>query len=254
MLLWGTLLVVVFVVPLQLDPELQFHWNTILDGAGKAKLEPLLIAITGLLSLVVALIPSSPPPRGLLAGTLGLLGIALPNLLALGDGEIGLATILTLVGGFGAMLLAIGNLIRSEYRDATLPRILVTLGVLCVLAFYLVPVNGELGLMATVTAIVDAEGKAKVVGIGLLLPLVYAALSLLVWLPAPSGGLGKLLAWLWITIVMAMWLLARLTSLDTLPDEITTAPYHALLGWLPTTAFGVLLAYGFATILGKQLE
>lgn len=253
MFLWGGILILAFVTPTAIEPDLGFHWDMIIDGEGTAKLGPLLIAAIGLLAVLLAIIPTSPPPRGLIAGVLGLAGFTVPIALTLGQGEFELPQILTLVSTVGMVLLLPGLLIRNEYRESKAGRIMATLGALCVIAMYVVPVNDQIGIVAIFEGIIDGEGTLKIAGILLLLPVVLAVLSLLVWLPAPSTGLAKIWAWSF----MLLPLVVLLTSLIVKGDigaAVKGSPYKALMAWAPVTAYYVLIAYGFATIIGKKLE
>lgn len=252
MFIWGGLLLLAFVVPMSIDP-MGFQWDLIIDGEGKQKLAPLILASAGLLSLVLAIIPTSPPPRGLMAGLLGLVGFLVPTLLTLSGGDFGLGQILIMLALLGYMLLVPGLLLRSEYRESILPRLFVTIGVLCVLAMYLVPINDDIGLVRVFKALIDAPGKGKILALINLLPIVYAIVSLLAWLPAPSSGAGGVMAWLWITLP-AVDKLAGLLLHGEIAAAVKASPNLALLGWVPTAGYLVLLGYGFATVIGKKLE
>lgn len=252
MFIWGGLLLLAFVVPMSIDP-MGFQWDLIIDGEGKQKLAPLILASAGLLSVVLAMIPTSPPPRGLMAGLLGLVGYVVPALLALSSGEFGLGQIMYMLMMVGYILLVPGLLLRSEYRESILPRLFVTIGVLCILAMYLVPVNDDIGLVRVFKALIDAPGKGKVLALIMLLPIVYAIVSLLVWLPAPSSGAGKVMAWLWITLP-AVTAYAGLLLKGGIGEAVKASPNQALLSWVPMSAYLVLLGYGFATVIGKKLE
>jgi hypothetical protein len=151
------------------------------------------------------------------------------------------------------VLLVPGLLIRNEYCESMLPRILVTIGALCVLAMYLIPVHGKMALVEVFKGLIDAPGKEKVFAVIALIPLIYAVLSLLVWLPAPSTGLGTVVAWLWITSPLLMGLIALIVR-GHIGDVVKHRPFEALLGPATSSAYLVLLGYGFATILGKKLE
>ncbi len=252
MLVWGAALVVAFMVPVATDP-LTFWFNAIIDAEGTAKLEPLLMAAIGLLGIVLALIPTSPSPRGLIAGLLGLIGVVVPMLLVLSKGDFGLGQVMVLLGIVGLLTLVPGLLLRSEYRDAMLPRILVTIGVLCVLLPMVIPQNGSVHLIDMFKAIIDAPGKAKVTAIVHLGVPVIAVLSLLAWLPAPSGGGAKVFAWL----IIAWFAIEHFTGLlvgGGIGDAVSGAPFTALLAWVPVTAYVVFTGYGFATVFGKKLE
>jgi hypothetical protein len=255
MFLWGGALLLAFVTPLGIDP-LAFNWDTIIDSEGKAKLPPLIMAAVGLLSIVLALIPTSPAPRGLIAGLLGLVGIALPLVLA----EV--TEWKTLVPLGGTLLLIPGLLIREEYRESILPRIMVTLGVIALLLPLLVPANSVLPLVELFKQAIDAPGKAKVIPLLQIAHIVIAVLTLLAWLPAPASGGGKVFAWI-LLLWPAVMFLTTIVLADQIVDAVTQTPGAVLVwvaGWAVETAYfigtayAVLVGYGFATVIGKKLE
>jgi hypothetical protein len=261
MFIWGGALLVAFMVPVTTEPSLGFWFNAIIDGEGADKLFPLLMAAVGLLSIVLAAIPTSPAPRGMIAALLGLCGILIPDLLMLSKGEFGLGQILHLVTVVGVLTLVPGLLLRSEYRDSIMPRIMVTIGALCVLAPYLIPQGGDsLPLIDQFKAVIDAPGAAKVKAIIGLGPFLLALLSLMAWLPAPGSGGAKVFAWLWITWG-AVQLYTMLLVKGHIGDAVAGSPYLALVAWVAGVggavlgaAYLVLTGYGLATVLGKKLE
>ena len=254
MLIWGGVLLIAFLTPQSTDPMV-FHWDTIIDGKDTDKLMPLIIAATALLSILLALIPSSPPPRGLIAALLGLTGFGLPIVLdATKAPEFGTAQIILITAMVGVFLAVPGLLIRNEYRTSIAGRIMVTLGALCVLTLYLVPVNEKFGIVEAFDLLAAPDGKAKTAGVLLLIPVVLcAAAMLLAWLPAPSSGAGKVLAWLAITYP-AVLLFTKLIVGGEIGDVVKASPYGALMSWAPMSAFLVLIGYGLATAIGKNLE
>jgi hypothetical protein len=251
MMIWGGVLLLAFMTPVTTGPD--FLFQVIIDGEGTQKLEPLLIVAIGLLSVVLAFIPTSPMPRGLIAGSLGMAGIVIPTLLILTKGDFGLGQFMALLTLIGLLTLIPGLLLRSEYRDSIMPRVMVTIGALCILVPMLIPQNDSIPLVSMFTAIIDAEGTGKVRAIiSLGLPLL-AILSLLCWLPAPSGGGAKVFAWLLITWP-AIDHFAKLLIGGHIGDIVSASPYLALMAWAPVSAYFALVGYGFATVFGKQLE
>jgi hypothetical protein len=253
MFLWGAALLVAFATPLSTSPALTFTWEQITAAPGKAKLPLLLPAAVGLLSVIVAGIPMPSPARGLLAVILGLAGVFVPILL------IGVPPWRPLSMMIGVLLIIPGLLLRSEYRAAVLPRLLVTIGVLGILANYLVPAGGAIPLVSVVKGVIDAPGTAKIIT-GLTLGLiVVVVMSLLAWLPAPATGAAKLWAWLLILWGLIMQVASLLLS-SNLGDAITQTPNATLVAWIGGTssslgaAFLVLVGYGLASVVGKQLE
>jgi len=260
MFIWGGALIVAFMTPVTTSPEIGFWFQAIIDGEGAAKLFPLLMVAVGLLSIVLAAIPTSPSPRGLIAALLGLCGILIPDLLLLSKGEFGLGQILHLVGLVGLLTIVPGLLLRSEYRDSIMPRIMVTIGALAILAPMLIPQGDGLPLVDMFKALIDAPGKGKVVAILALGPVLLALLSLLAWLPAPSGGGAKVFAWLFM-IWGAIALYTSLLVQGNIGDVVGGSPYLALIAWVAGiggkivgTAYIVLVGFGLATVLGKKLE
>jgi hypothetical protein len=251
MIIWGAALLVVFMVPVTTGPD--FMFQLIIDGEGAQKLGPLLIAAIGLLSLVLAFIPTSPMPRGMIAGLLGLSGILVPLLLALSKGDFGLGQIFVILHVLGVLTLLPGLLLRSEYRESIMPRIMITIGALCVLVPELIPGDGGMPLVNAFTAIIDAEGTGKVIAIFKLLPTLLAVLSLLAWLPAPSSGASLVFAWLFI-FWPGIEHFAELLIGGHIGDVVGASPNLALVFWASVSAYYALVAFGFATVFGKQLE
>jgi hypothetical protein len=209
-----------------------------------------------LLAIVIAAVPMATVARGLLAAVLGLAGVALPWIVvAFPPWQIVVLTA-------GALLLVPGLLVRDEYREQMLPRVLVTIGVLAVLAPLLIPDHGEIPLVQFVKALIDAPGKMKLLAIvgagddkgsvpGLAL-IVVVVLSLLAWMPAPATGGAKVFAWL-----ILLWpVLAVLVAIVAFGDigHIASKSPDKLLMWAPGVTYSVLVGYGLATIFGKQLE
>jgi hypothetical protein len=253
MFLWGLALIAAFVTPLATSPSPQFLWTLVLDGAGTARLLPLTIAAVGLLSVVLAVLPMPTAPRGLIATVLALAGIAVPIAL------VGVPPWQMLVPLVGLLVLVPSLIIRSEYRGAMVARLLVTAGVLAVLAPMLIPQNGAIPLVSTFKALIDLPGSQKVapaLAIGLAMIVV---ISLLAWLPSPATGAAKLWAWLlilWSLVVHVTHLVLK----GNVVDAITSAPNETLVSWVAGgagtvgAAYLVLVGYGLACAIGRQLE
>lgn len=244
---FGILLVGAFCTPLSSAPA--FHWDAITaDVPVSAKIPSLLIAVTGLLSVVIAAIPMSSPPRGLLAVLIALLAIVTPIALAKGVGD--WHAIVTLVAPF---LLVPGLLVRQEYQEEFLPRLMVTLAVLATLALWLVPVAGSLPLVATVKQVVDASGTGKVAPLLALVHMVIVVLTLLVWLPAPASGGAKLFAWILIFWPAVLHFQGLLLS-DDVAGRIKGAPFESAMIWALPVAYAAIFGYGLAALIGKRYE
>ncbi|MDX2092929.1 MAG: hypothetical protein SFX73_34080 [Kofleriaceae bacterium] len=250
MFIWGALLLLAFVAPSRLDP-MTFGWDGIIHGAGKQKLGPLLIASIGLLSIVIGSISMESAARGALAAVLGLAGILVP-LFVLGGA---MPHWTTLVSVLGLVLLVPSLLARNEYRDAPLPRVLVTIGVAAVLLPLLLPKGGNIPLVGMFQAVLDRPGQYKIMALADLLLVIVVAMSLLAWLPSPASGASKTIAW-----AILVWPAVHMVSgLFTEVGADPTKNPASILTWLVGSdgvgaGFLAIASYGIATILGKQLE
>jgi hypothetical protein len=254
MFVWGVALLAAFATPLRMTPDLAFNWNLILDGEGTARLPPLMLAAVGLLSVLVASIPMPSAARGVIATLLGLAGIAVPIVLA------GMPPWQALVSMIGMLLLVPGLLIRNEYRDAITARLLVTLGAIGILLPYLLPQGGAIPLVSIFKQLIELPGTGKVTP-GLELGLItIVVMSLLAWLPSPVTGGATV--WAWLLVLWALILhAADLLVAGNIPDAVTAAPNATAVAWIAggsTLAMGsaylVLVGYGLASVVGKQLE
>jgi hypothetical protein len=252
MFLGGLGLIAAFATPLATSPA-RFKWTAILDGQGVARLPPLVLAAVGLLSIVFAIVPMPVAPRGLIATLLGAAGIGVPIAIA------GMPPWLLLVALVGTLLLVPGLLARDEYRDALIPRLVVTLGAGGVLLPFLLPQSDAIPLVAVFKQLIDLPGAQKVDPALTLGLITIVVMSLLAWLPAPVTGAAKV--WAWLLILWA--LLAHVVHLvlaGGLGGAITSAPNATLLGWVAggTGAIGsaylVIVGYGLASVIGKQIE
>jgi hypothetical protein len=267
MFTWGAVLLAVFAVPIAIDPLLGY-WNVVADGEGMIKLPPLVMASVGLLAIVIASIPMSPAPRGVIAGVLGLVGVVMPTILALVAGAT--PSWQSLVGLLVTLALIPGLLVRQEYRDALLPRILVTVGVLAALLPQLIPDDAGVPLVNLFKVLIDADVKSMVLLLVMLLQIVLIVLCLLVWLPAPSTAMAKVFAWLLILWPLVSHVTALLLHADQIVDALKESPNLALFGplmdqadkhaavmpagWAVLAAYATITSYGLATVFGKQLE
>jgi hypothetical protein len=247
MLIFGAALLACFVLPWMLAPKVGFSWDVINASQGKAKLQPLLIAGSGLLAVVLALLPLTVLARGVAAAALGFAPVALVALVVAKvewQSLVLLASSLTLVSGL---------LVRSEYHSSIVPRAMVTIGVLCLFIPLLLP---KPELIELLKAVAKAPGKAKVAAILTLVPYLLALISLvLAWLPS-SGSMGThIMAWM-----LLVWpLVASLaTNLALAGDGVSARVKADMVGifWSPITAiaWAVLIGYGIASTAGKSLE
>jgi len=246
LLAFGVLLLAAFCTPLTTDP-MGFHWNVIADSAGKAKIDPLLLGAVGLLGLAMALLPLAYAGRAAMAAVLGavpmILGVALAGSFHWQE----------LVSVFGTLALVSGLLVRSEYRGAMLPRILVTIGVVLTLVPWLIPEGGTLPLVGLFKMIGDAPGKAKVAAVLQVVPILLAVIALVAWIPAPSSAGASAIAWLILLWPLVAHGIALVVAGD-LGATIKASPFTALMAWAKPVGYAAFGGFGLAALFGKQLE
>ena len=196
----------------------------------------------------------------MIAMLLGLSGIFVPTLI------IGMPPWQSLVQMVGTVILIPSLLARHEYRDASLPRVLVTVGALAALVPYVVPSGGTIPLVALFTFAIEAPGALKIIVILMLVNVTLTVLALLAWLPSPSSGAAKPIAWLLILWGLIMHAAALILAGE--PQIIEASPYKGLMNWVAggggdaamfgPAALGVaylaIAGYGTASVIGKQLE
>lgn len=247
MFIWGALTLIAFVTPLATSP-MAFNWDAIIHAEGSAKIAPLLLAAIGVLAIALAVIPMAPAPRGILAAVLGLAGIFVPIFLH------GMPPWVALINIVGMLALVSGLLVRNEYVESMFARILVTLGVVCVLLPLVIPEHGEVPLVALFKGLINAEGKEKIVPALELGVIVIAVMSLLAWMPGPATGGAKVFAWLLILWPTLITQVVMLVIAGHIGDAVKESPFTATMAWAPLAAYMVLVGYGLATVFGKQLE
>jgi hypothetical protein len=247
MFIWGALTLAAFATPVSSDP-IGFNWDAILHGEGSAKLPPLIMAAVGLLSVLIASIPMAAAARGVLAAILGLAGLFVPMFLR------GMPPWQLLLPFVAMVVLVPGLLARNEYTESLLSRVLVTVGVIALLVPQVIPAGGHIPLVDDVKGLMDAQGIAKLAPALELGLLVIAVISLLAWMPGPATGGGKVFAWLiilWLTLVLHV---GGLVIEGHIGDAVKASPFAATMEWVPFAAYFVLIGYGLATVIGKQLE
>jgi hypothetical protein len=132
-----------------------------------------------------------------------------------------------------------------------LARVLVTIGVVCTLAPYLIPDHGQIPLVQIIKILLDGANHMEIVIVALA-QIVLVVLCLLVWMPGPATAGAKIFAWAVILFPVAAFLLNILGNGD-IGNAISKTP-GALVAWAPGVVYTVLVGYGLATVIGKQLE
>jgi hypothetical protein len=245
MFIWGAIALAAFATPVLTEP-MAFNWDAILHAPGSAKIPALVWAGVGLLSIVFAAMPMQSLPRGALAAVLGLAGVFVPMAVAGKFGEP-----LVLLQLIGMLVLVPGLLIRHEYTESLAARVMVTIGVICGLLLYLVPQGGQIPLVGLFKALLNAGSHMELVIVPLA-QLVLLVLCLLVWMPGPATAGAKIFAWIVLVVPVAAFLLFTLAD-GNIGDLISKAP-GTIVSWVPGVAYAVLVGYGGATVIGKQLE
>jgi hypothetical protein len=246
MLVWGAVALATFATPAHVDP-MGFLWDVILHAPGKIKIIPLIWAATGVLAIACALIPLDSLPRGIVASVLGLAGILSPIFVlgALPEWQV-------LVPMVGMIALIPGLFLRHEYTESIVPRVMVTIGVICTLLPYLIPDHGHIPLVDLFKGVIEAPGEAKVVYLLEVLKIVLICMTLLAWMPGPATGAGKIFAWALILYPVVQFVVTLLLA-GHIGDVVSKSPIE-LVRWAPGVVYSVLLGYGLATVIGKQLE
>jgi hypothetical protein len=241
-------------LPITTTPSTAFAWQQILNGSGWERFGLVVVAMIGLFSLICAALPMPASVRGTIAAVLGLTGAALPFVFKLPETRV-------LVAQAGLVLLIPGLILRASYRDAALPRLLITFGVVGVLVPFVLPQDGAIPLVTVFKMLIEGAGWTRVIAGQQLALVVILVMCLLAWLPAPITGGATLWAWLLILWPLVSWTIANLTTGDpnTLVDLVREHPYLALawtlgLGTSVGSAYLVLIGYGLASLIGKQLE
>ncbi len=249
MLIFGALTLAYLVVPMTTEP-MSFGFQAILDAEGTAKVPPILIAAMGLLGVIFAFTPMPTATRGLLAGLLAVSVAVVPTILAGLDHDLRWQVLAQI----GAILFLLpGLVLRSQYRDSLLPRMLVTVGALSFLATVLVPEGDKLPLIGFIETLIDGSGAQRVRAAMQLAQVATVVLSLLVWLPTPGSG-GAIL-WAWVLMLFPLLMNAvDLVLAGDIGSAITSRPARVLLDWTPAVTAFVLLGFGWASVFGKQLE
>jgi hypothetical protein len=251
MIIWGAVLLAAFATPLVTDPSMVFNWDAIIHAPGKLKVAPLVWAAVGVLSIVFAFLPLETLVRGIIAAALGLVGIFVPILIGGFDGwkMEQWFKFLQLVGG---LVLVPGLLVRNEYTESMLSRVLVTVGVVCTLAPYLIPEHGQIPLVMVFKGLIEAPGEMKVVFILLLVQIVLVVMCLLAWMPGPATAAAKIFAWAVILYPVLVFVVGLIMK-GHIGDVLSKTP-GAVVAWAQGVSYSVLIGYGLATVFGKQLE
>ena len=243
------------------DGKLIFSWTMLTaEGASKAfKIWPIVYGASGLLCLLLGLIPVPVGVRGIAGILLGAAAIVLnfvigPLPFGGGGGGFGFASWAGYVVLAGFVLAPAGLLVSGQYPDAMFGRLIAFLGGACLIAPWVIPVDGALPIAYFFKSL-GGGGGLRLANVWLaatmLLPGLFALLciakpiiaSFWAWLIILSGAVGMLFSMILDPLVNGGFSL----------DGILREPITALI-IIPTFAFPLLLTYGLATLIGKTLE
>jgi hypothetical protein len=258
MLVFGVLLIACFVAPWAVGGEkTQFSWSIFsVDGAPwSMKLLPILLAATGVVSVILGALKLSVTSRAFSATAIGLAPILY---FIVGSSPFAWQSA---VGAVGTVMLISGLILRSRFPDAKMARVVATVGVLALVALYLIPSNGAMPIKGIFDQLSGLPGKAKlipIIGGGMggasgLIPLLLTVGGLVVWLKGPGKAGTNGLAWamlFWSLIAAIAALLLGGAVIDALKAGLSTYLYLPLanVAWMSLACFGV------AGVLGSQLN
>jgi hypothetical protein len=254
MLVLGLLLIVQFVVPLSLDP-LAFAFQGVGDLPVKALLPLVSVPAIGVLALVLSFVPMATPLRSALALVLGLAGIGIAfQANGLFDNIVWQLFAVTV----STMLAVAGLAIRGHYPDSMAARILVTIGVVALLAAVLVPDHDSIMLVEAFKSI-TAGGKDTAGGLAVVIGVLTTLLALTAWRPGPGSGGATFIALLVLVCTFttvnsaSSGLFVHFVDVFVVFDigAAVKQPALGLLGWVPVTAFLGLVGWGLGGVVGR---
>jgi hypothetical protein len=245
MLVFGVLLVACFVAPWRVVPGATIFSWTVLGAAEGARemVMPVFFAATGVLAVVFGAIPLATLVRAFAAAGIGLAPVIYGAVEPPFQWQ-------ELLGVIGSVTLISGLLVRSQYTGAIHGRIMTTIGAVCVLLPYLIPVGGQVPLVGAFKMLGTNQ---TVPALLMLIPALLALVSLLVWLPAPGHAGAHIIAWVlivWPLIASILGLLSGEGIGARLKGDLVGVLYApmAIMSW------NALVGYGVASVVGKQLE
>jgi hypothetical protein len=138
---------------------------------------------------------------------------------------------------------------------------MITFGVIGMIVPFVLPQDGAIPLVSVFRALIEGEGWVRIIAAQQLALVIVLVMCLLAWLPAPITGGATLWAWLLILWPLVSWTIANLATGG--PDKLLlllrehpdlTLAWTLGIGSSIGSAYLVLIGYGFASLIGKQLE
>ena len=244
------------------DGKLVFSWNLLTqEGQAQAfKIWPIVYGASGVLCLLLGLIPVPVGVRGIAGVLLGAAAVVLAFVV----GPLPFATGAGVGGGgwqgyvaLGGLILApVGLLVSGQYPSAMFGRILAFLGGALLIVPWVVPDGGGLPIVNFFKSLGGGGGLR-------LATIWFAAYTLLPGLFALLCIAKPIIAsfWAWLIILGPVVGHLLVTVIDPLAngasqgviDGVLSQPITLLIA-IPLLAFPLLLTYGLATLIGKTLE
>lgn len=250
MLVFGVLLVACFVAPWSVGAgKTSFAWSILsVEGASlAAKAERILLCATGIIAIAIGALRLTGLVRSFAATGIGL------SPLIFDIASAGSFQWQGIVGALGGVLFVTGLIVRARYPSVMLGRILATVGALAIVVLYVVPVGDSVPIVAAIKAVGAVPGKAKVVVILGMGPLLLALLGLLVWLPPTKKPPCMPIAWtflFWGLITMVATLFIGGEILSNIKAGLSTYFYLPL----AAAAWLALASFGIAGIIGNKFD
>ena len=150
----------------------------------------------------------------------------------------------------GTVTLVSGLLVRSQYTGSLAGRLMTTVGALCVIVPLVIPDGGQVPLVAAMKALGTNHTVQALV---LLVPVLLALVSMLVWLPPPTHAGAHIIAWVFIVWPLVASILEWLNA-GHLSESLRASLDGVLYMPIAAMAWSALVGYGVASVAGKQLE
>jgi hypothetical protein len=243
MILWGLALLGAFAAPVvKADGKLVFSWDLLGSAAGLSLVTLILPAAGGLLCLLAGLIPLPHVLRALIAFLVG----AAPLVLGLTAGAAWQVIVVTAM----LVLLPAALMHRARVRGSVLARILVAVGVLGILATFLVPAFGTLPVASLLAGLGALDAPSLVVRLLPLVLILLCLLSLLAFMGRRRTGLSRLWAVLLLLYLPLQALLPVVVRLAGGADFM--ASLGGLVQGLASLGFLVLASSGLGYLLTRE--
>jgi hypothetical protein len=262
-IVFGLALLGCFVAPVSLSP-FRFPFQALGSAPLLGKIWLLFAAAAGLITLLFGFAGGT-KTRGLVATLVAVAGLVLFIITGLangmgggggGGGGLGMmgAGWLGYVLMAGFVLAPAGLLLRSGYPEASIGRLVASIGCIAILLPFVFPQGGSLPILDIFRSL-GGPIKLLLIQLWTLALPVFAAIGLITsWLPSStSGGTGLwariIMWWLFIMVVLGMVLGG---GLDAVLALLRQPMLIAML--LLTLGFPLLLGYGLASFFGKVIE